>query len=111
MSVDLEKLLAPRADTATGLPEDDVEVPSVGTVRVRLKGSHGGHNGVRSVLEALGTEDVRRVKVGVGRPDHKEEVPDHVLAPFEADELPTVADAVGTAAERVLALIQAPSPR
>jgi hypothetical protein len=35
MSVDLEKLLAPRADTATGLPEDDVEVPSMGTVRVR----------------------------------------------------------------------------
>jgi hypothetical protein len=35
MSIDLEKLLAPRADTATGLPEDDVEVPSMGTVRVR----------------------------------------------------------------------------
>jgi hypothetical protein len=35
MSVDLEKLLAPRADTPTGLPEDDVEVPSMGTVRVR----------------------------------------------------------------------------
>jgi PTH1 family peptidyl-tRNA hydrolase len=87
---------------------DDIDLP-LGTVRVRLKGSHGGHNGVRSVLEALGTQDVRRVKVGVGRPDRKEAVPDHVLAPFEPEELPTVADAVETAAERVRALIQAPS--
>src|SRR2546427_7016194 len=42
---------------------DDIDLP-LGTVRVRMKGSHGGHNGVRSVIEAVGTEDVRRVKVG-----------------------------------------------
>lgn len=89
---------------------DDIDLP-LGTVRVRLKGRHGGHNGVRSVLEALGTEDVRRVKVGVGRPDHKTDVPDHVLAPFEPDELPAAAEAVATAAERVLALIQGPARR
>lgn len=89
---------------------DDIDLP-LGTVRVRLKGRHGGHNGVRSVLEALGTEDVRRVKVGVGRPDRKADVPDHVLAPFEPDELPAVAEAVSTAVERVLALIQAPASR
>ncbi len=89
---------------------DDIDLP-LGTVRVRLKGRHGGHNGVRSVLEALGTEDVRRVKVGVGRPDHKADVPDHVLAPFEPDELPAAAEAVSTAAERVLTLIQGPARR
>ena len=83
---------------------DDIDLP-LGTVRVRMKGSHGGHNGVRSVIEAVGTEDVRRVKVGIGRPDHKADVPDHVLTRFEADELPAVDEAVAVAAEKVLALI------
>lgn len=88
---------------------DDIDLP-LGTVRVRMSGGHGGHNGVRSVLAALGTEAVRRVKVGIGRPDRKEEVPDHVLAPFEPDELPQVEAAVAAAAERVLALVQTPRP-
>ena len=83
---------------------DDIDLP-LGTVRVRMKGSHGGHNGVRSVIEALGTEEIRRVKVGIGRPDHKADVPDHVLTRFEADELPVVDEAVAVAAEKVLALI------
>jgi PTH1 family peptidyl-tRNA hydrolase len=87
---------------------DDIDLP-LGTVRVRLKGSHGGHNGVRSVLEALGTEDVRRVKVGVGRPERKEAIPDHVLEAFQADELPVMAEAEKTACERVLGLIAASS--
>jgi peptidyl-tRNA hydrolase, PTH1 family len=83
---------------------DDIDLP-LGTVRVRLRGSHGGHNGVRSVIEALGTSDIRRVKVGIGRPDRKEDVPDHVLSGFDASELPVVAEAVEAAADRVLTLI------
>jgi peptidyl-tRNA hydrolase, PTH1 family len=87
---------------------DDIDL-ALGTVRVRLRGSHGGHNGVRSVLATLGTEDIRRVKVGIGRPDRKDDVSDHVLAPFEPDELPAVEAAVAGAAERVLTLVQSPS--
>ncbi|HEU5193694.1 MAG TPA: aminoacyl-tRNA hydrolase [Methylomirabilota bacterium] len=83
---------------------DDIDLP-LGTVRLRMKGSHGGHNGVRSVIDALGTEDIKRVKIGVGRPDHKGEVPDHVLTSFERDELPVVDAAVTEAAEKVLALL------
>jgi len=83
---------------------DDIDLP-LGTVRIRMKGSAGGHNGVRSVIEALGTQEIRRVKVGVGRPDSKADVPDHVLAPFERDELETVDAAVAEAAERVLSLV------
>jgi PTH1 family peptidyl-tRNA hydrolase len=82
---------------------DDIDLP-LGTVRVRMKGSHGGHNGVRSVIEALGTSDIRRVKVGIGRPEHKGDVPDHVLAVFEPDELPAVDAAVAEAAQKVLTL-------
>jgi PTH1 family peptidyl-tRNA hydrolase len=83
---------------------DDIDLP-LGTVRIRLRGSHGGHNGVRSVIETLGTEDIRRVKVGIGRPEHKGDVPDHVLTGFDPEEAETVARVVETAADRVLELL------
>jgi len=84
---------------------DDIDLP-LGAVRVRMKGSAGGHNGVRSVIAALGTPQIRRVKVGIGRPEHKAHVPDHVLTVFEPDELPVVDAAVAEAAQRVLELVQ-----
>lgn len=83
---------------------DDIDLP-LGKVRVRLKGSAGGHNGVRSVIAALGTQEIKRVKVGIGRPDLKDDVPDHVLTRFERDELPIVDAAVAEAAEKILALL------
>ena len=86
---------------------DDLDLP-LATVRVRMKGRHGGHHGVQSVIEALGTDEIRRVKVGIGRPDRKEEVSDHVLTPFLPEELAQVDAAVETAAERVLELVARP---
>ncbi len=46
---------------------DDLDLP-LGKVRVRMKGSAGGHNGMHSLIEALGTSELRRVKIGIGRP-------------------------------------------
>jgi PTH1 family peptidyl-tRNA hydrolase len=86
---------------------DDIDLP-LGTVRVRMRGSHGGHNGVRSIIETLGTSDIRRVKLGIGRPETRAAVPDHVLERFDVDELPVVEDAVALAARRVLELIGRP---
>ena len=83
---------------------DDIDLP-LGAVRLRMKGSHGGHNGVRSVIDALGTQEIKRIKVGVGRPDHKGDVSDHVLTSFERDELPAVDAAVAEAVDKVLALL------
>ena len=83
---------------------DDIDLV-LGKVRVRMKGSAGGHNGVRSVIAVLGTEQIRRVKLGIGRPEHKHDVPDHVLATFDKDELPVVEHAVERAADRVLELL------
>jgi PTH1 family peptidyl-tRNA hydrolase len=85
---------------------DDIDLP-LGKVRVRIKGSAGGHNGVRSVIEALGTSDIRRVKIGIGRPEHKSDVPDHVLTGFEPEEVTVVDSAVAEAAQRVLGLLSA----
>ena len=86
---------------------DDLDLP-LGVVRVRMKGTHGGHNGVRSVIEALGTADIRRVKVGIGRPAGKAEVPDHVLSAFDPDEREAADAAVATAGDRVLTLLHTP---
>jgi PTH1 family peptidyl-tRNA hydrolase len=83
---------------------DDIDLP-LGKVRVRIKGSAGGHNGVRSVIEALGTSDIRRVKIGIGRPEHRADVPDHVLTGFEPEEAAVVDAAVAEAAQRVLGLL------
>ena len=86
---------------------DDLDLP-LGTVRVRMKGSAGGHNGVRSLIAALGTDEIRRVKVGIGRPappgQRRELVVDHVLSPFYADEREAVEAACVEAADRALEL-------
>ena len=83
---------------------DDIDL-SLGTVRMRMKGSHGGHNGMRSVIEALGTDEIRRVKIGIGRPARKADVADHVLDRFQPEELPIIEEAVALATQRVLELI------
>ena len=88
---------------------DDIDLP-LGKVRVRMKGSHGGHKGVRSIIETLGTAELRRIKVGNGRPGDKDEVVDHVLSPFLPDELPLIEAASDEAARHVLALIESRTP-
>lgn len=60
---------------------DDMDIP-VGTVRIRKKGSAGGHNGIRSILSHVGSEDFSRVRIGIGRPPAGWTVVHHVLAPF-----------------------------
>jgi PTH1 family peptidyl-tRNA hydrolase len=101
----LRRLHAAPADVI--LVYDDIDLP-LGAVRIRMKGGPGGHNGVRSVIETLGTSDIRRVKVGIGRPEHKGDVPDHVLTGFEPEEMPMVETAVEEAVERVLTLVRTP---
>jgi len=75
-----------------------------------MKGSAGGHNGVRSLIEALGTEDFRRVKVGIGRPGEpgrdRAEVTDHVLSPFRPEEVPVMEAACAEAVAQVLRLVE-----
>ena len=103
----LRRLHAAPADMI--LVFDDLDLP-LGAVRVRMKGSSGGHNGVTSVLEALGTSEIRRVKIGIGRPEHKGQVSDHVLSGFDDDERELIDKAVEEAVERVLTLIRTPIP-
>jgi PTH1 family peptidyl-tRNA hydrolase len=79
---------------------DDVNLP-LGRLRARGSGSEGGHNGLRSVAEALGTDGYARLRIGVGRGDPRWDLADHVLARFEPDERPAIDEAVERAADAV----------
>jgi PTH1 family peptidyl-tRNA hydrolase len=77
---------------------DDVNL-DLGRLRARPDGSAGGHNGLKSLIGLLGTEDFARLRVGVGRGDARRDLADHVLAKFEPDEREIVAEAVSRAAD------------
>lgn len=77
---------------------DDVNLP-LGRLRARASGSEGGHNGLRSIAQHLGTVEYPRLRVGVGRGDGRSDLADHVLARFDADEAEAIAAAVVRAAE------------
>lgn len=71
---------------------DDIDVPA-GKVRARAGGGHGGHNGIRSIMEESGKDDFQRLKLGVGRPPKLDDgrpmmdVADYVLRPMSAQEV------------------------
>jgi len=77
---------------------DDVNLP-LGQLRARLRGSEGGHNGLRSVIAELATLEVARLRIGVGRGDPRRDLADHVLAMFDPDERAEADEAVGRAAD------------
>ena len=79
---------------------DDVNL-ELGRLRTRSTGSAGGHNGLKSAIEQLGTEEFARMRIGVGRGDTRRDLADHVLAKFDRDEREDVEAAVARAAEAV----------
>jgi PTH1 family peptidyl-tRNA hydrolase len=83
---------------------DDVNL-ELGRLRARAGGSAGGHNGLKSVIAHLGTEEFARLRIGVGRGDARGDLANHVLATFDPAERPIVADAVTRTAEAVTLFI------
>ncbi|MDQ0190159.1 aminoacyl-tRNA hydrolase [Alicyclobacillus cycloheptanicus] len=79
---------------------DDMDFP-VGTLRLRLQGSAGGHNGMRSIIQHMGTQQFARVRLGIGRPADKSQVMQYVLSPFPASEREVVQSMVDKAADAV----------
>jgi PTH1 family peptidyl-tRNA hydrolase len=79
---------------------DDVNI-DLGRLRLRPGGSAGGHNGLKSVIGSLGSEQFARMRIGVGRGDQRRDLADHVLARFDAGERSTVAGMVDRAADAV----------
>jgi peptidyl-tRNA hydrolase, PTH1 family len=77
----------------------------LGRIRTRANGSAGGHNGLKSVIEQLGTEQFARMRIGVGRGDSRRDLADHVLATFDAAERPVVAETIDRSADAVESFI------
>ena len=82
---------------------DDFNLP-LGKLRVRAKGTHGGHNGLRDIQNHLGTTEYARLRVGVGAPKPDEAV-DHVLGRFRPSERPVIDEAVALAVQAVVVWI------
>lgn len=70
-----------------------------GRLRMLPDGSSGGHNGLKSVIASLGTQQVPRLRIGVGRGDRRRDLADHVLARFDPEERQTIAEAIERAAD------------
>jgi PTH1 family peptidyl-tRNA hydrolase len=77
---------------------DDFNLP-LGKLRVRRKGSAGGQKGLADILRRLGTEEVARLRIGIGPPDERRAVTDYVLSKFTTEETEIVKQAVTRAAE------------
>jgi PTH1 family peptidyl-tRNA hydrolase len=100
------RLLERRAGTPADLVVvlDDAAL-ELGRIRVRERGSHGGHNGLRSLIEALGTEDFARVRVGIRKGELPADLAGFVLADFPSEDVPAVEEALGRAADAVVCLL------
>ena len=77
---------------------DDISL-DVGKLRVRPKGSAGGHNGIKSIIKHLGTEEFARIKIGVGNKPAGWDLADYVLGRFKNDEQPALRDILGDACD------------
>ena len=84
---------------------DDMDLP-VGKIRLRQKGSAGGHNGIKSIISCLGTSEFNRIKVGVGRPKDGRTVVGHVLNRFEKEEEEDIIFAVQKSVDAIRSWIE-----
>ena len=78
---------------------DERDLP-LGKIRMREKGSAGGHRGMESIIGVLGTSDFPRLRIGIGRPQEMGAI-EHVLGTFSAEERPIAAEAITRATEAV----------
>lgn len=83
---------------------DELDLP-FGEVRIKQGGGEGGHNGLRSMSQSLGTKNYIRIRVGIGRPPGRQSGADYVLSPFSATERKELPSVIGLAADAVEALL------
>lgn len=72
---------------------DDLDLP-VGKIRLRAKGSAGGHNGIKSMIHHLGTQEFNRIRVGIDRPTNGMKISDYVLGVFTEDDSEGINEAI-----------------
>lgn len=96
-------------DTYAGLQDlivihDELDLP-LGAVRVKIGGGHGGHNGLRSIIEQVGSSDFIRVRIGIGRPTAAMDAADYVLRQFTPEEREAASEAMARAADATMSTV------
>lgn len=87
------------------LIHDDLDL-DLGRLRIKQAGGHGGHNGIKSVIEAIGTPEFVRIKIGIGRPAPRQDSADYVLAAFTGEEIEVLSPCLDRAVDALECLIQ-----
>jgi len=77
---------------------DELDLP-VGKIRIRTKGSAGGHNGMKSIIAHTGTQNFNRIRIGVDRPKAGMPITNYVLGPFSNEEKPSVIETIEKSAD------------
>ncbi|WP_079707655.1 aminoacyl-tRNA hydrolase [Paraliobacillus ryukyuensis] len=89
---------------------DDLDLPT-GKIRLRQKGGHGGHNGIRSIIDQLGSKNFNRLRIGIDRPTGEKTVIDHVLGKFDKSVASDVQQSVERAADACESWMNKPFPQ
>ncbi|MGB9695004.1 MAG: aminoacyl-tRNA hydrolase [Caldisericaceae bacterium] len=103
------RAVKPLADAFSVMPNhiivihDDVDL-ALGRMKVKVRGSSAGHKGVSSIMELV-SDDFVRIRIGIGRPQEKKDVPDYVLSPFASQEFPIVKEMISLACDSVETII------
>jgi len=83
---------------------DDIDI-LFGNIKIKAKGGHGGHNGLRSITGVAGGGEFPRIRIGIGRPDTHIDVTDHVLGKFADDEIKNLEPVLTCASEAAQTII------
>jgi len=84
---------------------DDADLP-LGKIRIRRSGSAGTHNGMKSVIYHLQSEDFPRIRIGIGKPPPDMDIMDYVLGKFTIDETDVIHESISKAAEAAIAIVK-----
>ena len=84
---------------------DELDIP-FDTIKLKIGGGEGGHNGLRDITKALGTKDYYRVRTGIGRPPGRMDTADFVLKPFSSTEVKTLPFLISNATDATVMLIK-----
>jgi peptidyl-tRNA hydrolase, PTH1 family len=86
------------------LVHDDLDL-GLGRLRIKQAGGHGGHNGIKSVIDAIGTAQFVRIKIGIGRPAPRQDSADYVLQAFTREEIEVLTPCLDRAVDALECLI------
>ena len=84
---------------------DDMDIDP-GKIKIRKKGSSGGHNGMKSIIQMLGTDEFPRIRIGIGRPEHNGDEINYVIGARPEEEIPKLEEGIEKAKEAVIEILK-----